>query len=148
MSNIQSLLTVTNIENLEAANGRKFQKVTFAENKFLPNGTAVKTRNVRMRNVWAESVDGQVKADSYYNNLRIGDIVEGTVVRFNTTPYTVGERTVTEWTGVVFSDENPTRYANSQLKANNACVVDEHGHLQKYLWVLLLKEMMKKTFKV
>lgn len=126
MSEIQVLLTVQSIENNEASNGRKFQTVVFSENKFL--GTMqIKTRNIRTRNLWDVSTDGKVRADGYYNNLRIGDIVEGQVIRFNTTPYKVGERMVTEWTGIVFSDENPVKYANSQLKNNEACVLDEHG---------------------
>ncbi len=125
----QSYLVVDAIENLLADNGRKFQKITFSEQKMLPGNRIMKTRNTRTRNVWDVSTDGKVKADSYYNALRVGDIVEGSVVRFDTTPYTVGERTVETWSGVIFSDENPVTYANSQLKTNNASVIDADGNV-------------------
>lgn len=129
MSNITVSLSVTAIENLQASNGRKFQKVTFQLLKFRGD-KQVKTTQVRSRNLWdtTELEDGRViKADPLFNQLFVGDEVDGTIETFNTTPYKIDGRQVNQWSGVVFQGENPITVANAQLKNNNAVVVDEHG---------------------
>ena len=129
MSNINVSLLVNAIENLEASNGRKFQKVTFQLLKFRGD-KQIKTTQVRSRNLWdtVEIQDGRViKADPLFNQLFVGDEVDGTISTFNTTSYKIDGRQVNQWSGVVFEGENPVTIANSQLKNNNAVVVDEHG---------------------
>lgn len=129
MSNINVSLLVNAIENLEASNGRKFQKVTFQLLKFRGD-KQIKTTQVRSRNLWdtTELEDGRViKADALFNQLFIGDEVDGTIETFNTTPYKIGNNQVNQWSGVVFEGENPITVANAQLRNNNAVVVDENG---------------------
>lgn len=129
MSNITVSLLVTGIENLETDKGRKFQKVTFQLLKFRDN-KQIKTTQLRSRNLWeaTELEDGRIiKADPLFNQLFVGDEVDGTISTFNTTPYKIGNNQVNQWSGVVFEGENPITLANAQLRNNNAVVVDEHG---------------------
>ena len=129
----QTFLKVREIVNSEATNGRKFQKVTFELVKFF-NGIQIKTQQVRTRNLWStgHTTSGEeVKADAHYNNLYLNDMVDGDIVTLNTTPYKIGDRVVNQWSGVVFTGENPITIANNQLKNNNAVVVDEHGQPTK-----------------
>jgi hypothetical protein len=129
MSNITVSLIVNAIENCEASNGRKFQKVTFQLLKFRGD-KQIKTTQIRSRNLWdtVELEDGRViKADAHFNNLFVGDEVDGTIETFNTTPYKIDGRQVNQWSGVIFEGENPITVANTQLRNNNAVVVDEHG---------------------
>lgn len=127
---MQTFLRVTNISNQTAPNGRQYQTLTF--NQFGLIGTKeVKSRQTRTRNIWGagKTGDGKViNADSYFQTLAVGDVVEGVIASFDTTAYTVNDRTVNVWTGVIFSDENDgVNYVNGQLKSNGACVVDQHG---------------------
>ena len=129
MSNVTSSLLVTAIENMTASNDRKFQKVTFQLLKFRGD-KQIKTTQVRSRNLWdtTELADGRViKADPLFSQLFVGDEVDGTIEIFNTTPYKIDGRQVNQWSGVVFAGENPVTVANSQLRNNQAVVVDEHG---------------------
>jgi hypothetical protein len=73
----------------------------------------------------------QFEADPLYSdikasNIRVGSLVEGTIQRFETTPYQPEgyDAPVTSATYVIFSNENATNYANRQLRDNYACVVD------------------------
>jgi hypothetical protein len=76
------------------------------------------------------------KADPLYaemkaGNIKVGTLIEGSIQRFDTTPYQPAgyQKPVTSYTCVVFASENGLTHANRQLKANEACVVDSTGNL-------------------
>ena len=127
---MQTFLKVTNVEvtrngkQLVDKNGRPFQVITFTEVGFL-NNQEILTGKSRTRNLWSTTPDQ--KGDNLYNQLQVGSMVAGSIQSFNTTPFSVNDRTVSKTTVVVFDFENPVSYANSQLKRNGACVVNEHG---------------------
>lgn len=125
MSNMQNFLKVTAIINRADKNSRPFQQVTFNEVGYLPTGQEILTSKVRTRNLWSSTEDQ--KGDSLFNQLKVGSMVAGSVQTFNTTAFEINDRVVNKTTLVIFDGENPISYANSQLKRNNACVVDEHG---------------------
>ena len=122
---MQSFIKVPNIQTKSDKNGRAFQTVTFNEVGFLPNGQEIQTGKTRTRNLWSTTETN--KGDTLYGQLQVGSMVAGSIQAFNTTTYEVDGREVNKTTLVVFDFENPVSYANSQLKRNNACVVDEHG---------------------
>jgi len=131
---MQSFLRVTNVVTKTAPNGRVYQTITF--NQFTMIGSKeVKSRLTRTRNVWgigSTKENESISADPYFQTLTTGDIVEGNVFTYNTTSYRVGDNTVSQWTGVIFSDEKDgVKYVNNQLKNQGACVIDEHGQMTK-----------------
>ena len=121
---MQTFLKVTSITPRQDKNGRPFQQVVFNEVKFMGE-REIKTGNTRTRNLW--STTPEVKGDNLYGQLTVGDLVAGSIQSFNTTVFTVNDREVNKTTLVIFDGENPTSYANQQLKRNGAVVVDEHG---------------------
>jgi hypothetical protein len=50
-------------------------------------------------------------------------VMRGSIKTFETTPYTIGQNTVTKRSVVVFDSESGVEIANAQLKSNGACVV-------------------------
>jgi hypothetical protein len=128
---MQTFLKVTAVQTTENGkpfadkNGRKFQKVTFAEVQYLLNGQEILTSKFRTRNLFDSTPDQ--KGDALYGQLQVGNMVAGSIQSFNTTTFTVNDRQVNKTTVVVFDGESPVSYANSQLKRNGACVVNEHG---------------------
>ena len=130
----QSILKVTNVsEGQSEKHGFKFKTVSFSEEMILSNGVRIKSNNTGIRNLFPDremEIDGVVtkfKGDALFNDIKQGDLVSGKIVRLNTSSYTIGERTVNSWKGVVFSEEDAVKYANSQLKANNAVVITADG---------------------
>lgn len=121
---MQNFLEVTAINNRADKNGRPYQQVTFSQVNYFGE-RKIKTGNVRTRNLW--STTPGVKGDNLYGQLVVGDLVAGSIQSFNTTTFVVNEREVNKTTLVVFDFEDGVKYANSQLKQNGACVVDEHG---------------------
>lgn len=128
--NNQNVLTVNNIvENVSEKTGAKFKTVEFTAATFM-GGKAVKSNLSSTRNIWdAREItlgDGSIqklKADPLFNDLKKGDLVAGRIIRFDTTEYAIGDRTVNSWKGVVFDGEDAVKYANSQLKSKEATVV-------------------------
>jgi hypothetical protein len=83
--------------------------------------------NNRTRNVWGEghTEDGVlIKADALFSTITPGALVEGSFHTFTTTPYTINDREVTQYSCVVFSNEDAVSYANRNLKSNNATVIN------------------------
>jgi hypothetical protein len=126
------LIRVTHVSEVKtASNERNYKTVRFVS---LPKTITVGGKTVEVksnqkeasRNIWAdmENPDGTInKGDSLYRDIAVGDVIEGKITSVNTSDYTIGERTVNSWTGVIFSNEDEVKYINSQLKSNNANVV-------------------------
>lgn len=110
--------------------GLEYRQVTFRSIAQLPSGDSVfNNQDPKPRTLF--EAHGDFKADPVYSdikngNIKLGSLVEGTIQRFETSPYQPEgyEKPITSYTCVVFSNENGIHYANRQLKENYACVVD------------------------
>lgn len=132
-ANSNKFLLINDVQVKNDVNGNQYKVVTFeeCENKMvfgvertMRTGLAGK-RNMRPATTLP---DGNViKADPFYDTVQRGEIVIGYVARFNTTPYDINGRSVSQYTCVVFNGENGTTIANRNLKAKGACVVDDYG---------------------
>jgi len=128
----QNVLTVNRItNNVSEKTGANFKTVEFTGMSFL-GGKPVKSNLSGTRNIWDKRTitlqDGttqELKADPLFNDLKVGDLVAGKIVRVDTSDYQIGDRTVNSWKGIVFEGEDAIKYANSQLKSNNAKVLIE-----------------------
>lgn len=123
-------LRVTSIGDIKKKDGPEYRQVGFRPVTQLPTGETVYNNQQEKSRTLFEAHDN-FKADPLYadikaGNIKVGSLVEGTVVRFETTPYQPDgfDKVITSYTCVVFSNENGLAYANRQLKANEACVVD------------------------
>jgi hypothetical protein len=128
-----NLIQVVSVsETKTAKNNRPYKVVVFKEldRTIKLNGrdvTVKSNNNNRTRNIWGEghTEDGVlIKADALFSNIAVNDIVEGSFHTFQTTPYIIGDREVTQYSCVVFSNEDATTYANRNLKQNNATVAN------------------------
>lgn len=132
-----NLIQVVSVSEVKTAkNSRPYKTVSFKEmEKSITVGgktVSVKTNSPnRTRNIWGEghTEDGvSLKADALYNDIKVGDYIEGSFHTLATTPYTIGEgesaRQVSSYSCVVFSNEDVTSYANRQLKSNDATVIN------------------------
>lgn len=125
---MHSFLKVTSVTNRTASNGRKFQTVSFSPVKYFGTQQII-SQEVRTRNIWDKVTleNGDViKADGFFGQLSVGQLIEGEIMSFNTTPYTIGDNEVNTWTGVIFKGENGLKVANQQLKSKNAHVVENN----------------------
>lgn len=128
--NNQNVLTVNKItNNVSEKTGANFKTVEFTGMSFL-GGRPVKSNLSGTRNIWdartitlSDGTKQDVKADPLFHDLKVGDLVAGKILRVDTTDYQIGDRTVNSWKGIVFEGEDGIKYANSQLKANNAKVL-------------------------
>lgn len=132
-----NLIQVVSVSEVKTAkNGRPYKTVVFKE---MEKSTIIGGKNItiktnslnRTRNIWGEghTEDGVLyKADALYNDIKVGDYVEGSFHTLATTPYTIGEgesaRQVSSYSCVVFSNEDVVSYANRQLKSNDATVIN------------------------
>lgn len=111
----------------------KYQTITVQEFKLIPMGNQyleIATVKQATRNLWSERTtkDGKImKADVFYGNIAVGQLVAGEIQTFNTTPYDVNGREVTSRKTLVFEGENGVNICNSELSSNYACAVDENG---------------------
>ena len=69
------------------------------------------------------SEGAKMKDGEYYNKFNVGDRIPGAVHRFDTTPYQIGENTVSHITTFVFDGEDAVSVANRQLGQHGACVL-------------------------
>ena len=75
--------------------------------------------------------DGSViKADVLYTKIERGEakvntLIAGSIERLETTPYTIGNNTINQYTGVFFEGENAVAIAARNLRDNNAGVIDK-----------------------
>lgn len=124
-------LKVTAIGDVKTGEkGLQYRVVSFRPIAQLPSGESVFSNQDDKSRTLFEAHD-EFKADPLFTeikngNVKIGSLVEGTIHRFETTEYQPEgyERPISSYTCVVFANENGLAYANRQLKANYACVVD------------------------
>jgi hypothetical protein len=110
--------------------GLEYRQVWFRPTAQLVTGDQVFS-NQKEKSRTLFDAHGEFKADPLYQdikagNIKIGTLVEGTIVRFETTQYQPEgyDKPISSYTAVIFANENPVVYANRQLKDNFACVVD------------------------
>ena len=120
-------------EPKEDKRGRKFITLRFTTTGVLGTGqTIFSNQSPKTRNVWEDFKDeaeNLFKGDNLYyevlaGNVKVGSLVAGNIVQFNTTPYTLGDKQVTSYTTIIFENEDALLVANNDLKNNLACVVD------------------------
>jgi hypothetical protein len=128
-----NLIQVVSVSEVKTAkNGAIYKEVAFKElNKSMKIGgkdvEILSNNNIRKRNIWGEghTEDGVlIKADALFATIAPGALVEGSFHTFATTPYTISDREVTQYSCVVFSNENAVSYANRNLRKKNANVVN------------------------
>jgi hypothetical protein len=138
-----NLIQVVSVSEVKTAkNNRPYKVVSFKEMEktIVLNGrnVNVKTNSPnRTRLLWGEGVTEDsilIKADALYNDIKVGDVVEGSFHTLPTTEYTIGigesARVVSSYSCVVFGNEDVVSYANRQLKSNDANVINtEAVHL-------------------
>lgn len=131
-----NLIQVVSVSEIKTAkNNRPYKVVVFKElDKTIKlNGREVTVKsnnNNRTRNIWGEghTEDGVlIKADALFSNIAVNDIVEGSFHTFQTTPYAIGDKQVTQYSCVVFSNEDAVTYANRNLKQNDATVLNSEA---------------------
>lgn len=127
----QELLIVTKVTNGTGKTGTNFKTVEFT-NAMIVGGRTVKSNKTSSRNLFddrqitlADGTVKDVKADPLYKNITVGDLVIGKMKTFETTTFQIEGRDVNRRTFVIFEGEDAVKYANSQLKGNNASVVVE-----------------------
>ena len=129
------ILVVKAVETMKDSSDQQveFKKVTFQVQKFF-NGKQLKSNQpLRTRNLWAERKldDGSViKADPLFEDIEIGDMVEGRVDTLNTTAYTLNGREVNTITTVSFDNESPLTVALRSLKQHvGTGIIDDNGEV-------------------
>jgi len=128
---MEQLLEVQKIETLKSDKvGVEFKKVTFKGVKYLGD-RKVKTNVEGTRNLWpthdvtlADGSKTTIKGDVEFDGILVGDLFDGSVASFTTTPYQVDGRTLNQYKCVVFKHENPLVVAAKNLKQNNAAPID------------------------
>jgi hypothetical protein len=132
---ISTMMQVVSIETKTSDKGFDYKVVEFRGLKMLGN-KEIKTNIVGTRVLFPKHTitkkDGtevEVKGDALYNDIFIGDVVDGQVCRFNTTQYQLGENLVNQYKCVVFGDENPLVVAAKALAQNNAAPITEEGEI-------------------
>jgi len=128
---MQKMLRVSDIGDMQQdKRGRNYRVVRFTTNNLLDDGTPIfSNQSTGTRTIWDE-FEG-FKADGLWSLIKDGQVikgslVEGSIVRFQTTPYTIGDnptKELTSYTCTIFGHEDPIEYANKQLAPNRACVV-------------------------
>ena len=116
-------LVINSITTGTDKNNQEFKMIEFQAVTFI--GTREIKGEVRKHIVYPNrTVAGQeIKGYANYYNVQVGDFVEGSIQRMETTGYKIGENTVNHITVVVFAGENPVTVANSNLKRYQASVL-------------------------
>lgn len=133
---METYLKITEIGGVkQTKDGGDYRVVKFRPYNVLPNGTQIYT-NERDRVRCLFDAHKDFPADPLYRDIqngeiKLGAVVYGTIVKFNTTEYCPEgfAKPVNVFTAVVFSNEDATKVANRQLKQNYACTVDAFGTL-------------------
>src|SRR5688572_13924498 len=131
---MESLLQVVSVETLHSDKSNcDFKKVTFKGVKFIGN-REVKTNVAGTRNLWPDhevtlqdGTKSMIKGDVDYATIMQGDLFDGQVHNFTTTPYVLEGRQINQYKCVVFASENPMVVAARNLRQNSAAPLDENG---------------------
>jgi hypothetical protein len=126
-------LKVSQVATFLDRNEQSYKKVTFNAIQILDNGVTVQSPKTATRILYpTREVDGKV-INGFDLDVKVGDILMGSIVRFTTQPYPIKENVVNHTTVVVFDGENGIKIALNQLKQYNVGVIDEDGvlHSQK-----------------
>lgn len=130
---MEKLLKVVAIDILFSDKAQcNFKKVTFEGYKVLGN-REIRTLAGGTRNLWPDhqvQSNGEtitIKADKGYNDLMVGDWVDGQVHAFDTTPYKIDGKVVTGYKCVVLATENPLMVAAKALIKNGGAPIDSDG---------------------
>ena len=124
------VVEIGDLKESKTNKGQQYRTLKLRPITVLPNGSQVfNNEPERSRTIFGEFED--FKADPLFTRIQAGELkrggdVEGEVRHFQTTEYKPEgfERSITSYTCVVFSNEDPVKYANRQLKNNYACVID------------------------
>src|SRR6185437_16593404 len=122
------MLKIVRIEPAkDTKNNGKYRSVWFLDLEE-NGGSFIPTNTMKMRNIFSKNDDskGDVLWDLIESgNIKANDLFSGSIIKYETTPYQIGENTVTSLTLVVFKGENGEALADKQLKPNYASVVVE-----------------------
>lgn len=128
----EQLLKVTAISDTkEDKNNRKYVVVSLKPVRQFMGREVISSGKDRTRILWdktelegGKTIPATPLFLSYQKGeLKVGDIVTGQIVTFDTTPYNLGGKDITTFTTVVFEGENPVTVANNQLKQQKASTV-------------------------
>lgn len=127
----QSLLKVAKVELLPSKiEGVKFKKITFVGISIINNREA-QTNVQGTRNLWpdhevllSDGTKTTIKGDPTFDIVEPGMLFEGSIHRFDTTPYEIDGRMVYTWKGVIFDSENALVVAARNLRQNSAAPKD------------------------
>ena len=129
---MEKYLSVVKIGDLKESNSTKgdYRQVWFKPINYLQNGQKVFSNQAEKSRIIFGPHDDSA-GDPLFQSIQAGEIKEGTLIeggiyKFDTTEYQPEgyDRPVSSYTCVVFSNEDPIKYANRQLKNNYACVID------------------------
>ncbi len=112
-------------------NGGNFKSVTFEYLREVGNQT-VRTGQTSTRVLQPErTVGDKTYLEHFAYQCQVGDLFEGEIMEFNTTPYSVGERQVKKFSCALIGKEvkNSIFVANGLLRSKGACVINEHGEI-------------------
>ena len=122
-----NLLQITSVSELkDAENGRNYRVITL---NGLPKTHKVGNKEFTIRNtnpartrcVFDSFVDADgttFRADELFTDTAVGDILEGSLVTFQTTPYEIDGALRTQWSGAVFGHEIAENYVLRQLNTD------------------------------
>ncbi len=121
--------------------GREYYSVSFRPVKMVGTITVLSNQKPITRVLWGQFTDTEGRefpADGLFSSIKqgeltIGGLVEGQIVRVETTSYEINGRQANSYTGIVFSNEDMVTYINRQLKANKAVMKDDEGNLTSSL---------------
>lgn len=127
----EHLKIITVSELKKDKNGREYAVITVKPCPIVNGKEVISSAKQRKRFLWAASSleDGKIiQASSLWTEfkqglLKPGEVITGSIYRFDTTKYLIDGKEVESFTTVVFEDENPTTVANNQLKKYKACVI-------------------------
>lgn len=128
----EQLLKITAIsERKKDKNGREYVVVSLKPVRQFMGKEVISSGKDRTRVLWdktelegGKTIPATPLFLSYLKGeLKVGDIITGQIVTFDTTPYNLGGKDITSFTTVVFEGENPITVANNQLKQQKASTV-------------------------
>jgi hypothetical protein len=129
-------IQITSISPIETAkNNRKFIKISGKPITYIGDRAVVSNQQPITRLIWdafENATGNKFKGDSLFQDIltkmvNVGDLVKGTVVTLNTTPFQINSNTVERISVMVFDNEDATIIANRQLKNSKASVVSHDG---------------------